>query len=81
MATLDVMKRCFAAALRWQENTRECFFFFFFTLITGPRRFLSLKLSDTSGYEPQIRARLGERNTPILGFGIWRTVEAAHGAV
>ena len=24
-----------------------CFFFFFFTLVTGPRRSLSLKLSDT----------------------------------
>ena len=34
-------------------------FFFFFTLVTGPRMSLSLKLSDTSVYEPQIRARLG----------------------
>ena len=34
-------------------------FFFFFTLVTGPRRSLSLKLSDTRVYEPQIRARLG----------------------
>ena len=33
--------------------------FFFFTLVTGPRRYLSLKLSDTRVYEPQIRARLG----------------------
>ena len=33
--------------------------FFFFTLVTGPRRCLSLKLSDTRGYEPRIRARLG----------------------
>ena len=33
-------------------------FFFFFTLVTGPRRSLSLKLSDTRVYEPQIRARL-----------------------
>ena len=31
----------------------------FFTLITGPRRSLSLKLSDTRVYEPQIRTRLG----------------------
>jgi len=29
--------------------------FFFFTLVTGPRRFLNLKLSDTRVYEPQIR--------------------------
>ena len=27
-------------------------FFFFFTLVTGPRRSLSLKLSDTQVYEP-----------------------------
>ena len=32
---------------------------FFFILVTGPRRSLSLKLSDTRVYEPQIRARLG----------------------
>jgi len=32
---------------------------FFFTLVTGPRRSLSLKLSDTRVYEPHIRARLG----------------------
>ena len=31
------------------------FFFFFFTLVTGPRRSLSLKLSDTRVYEPHIR--------------------------
>ena len=34
-------------------------FFLFFTLVSGPRRSLSLKLSDTRVYEPQIRARLG----------------------
>ena len=33
-------------------------FLFFFTLVTGPRRSLSLKLSDTRVYEPQIRVRL-----------------------
>jgi len=33
--------------------------FFFLNLVTGPRRSLSLKLSDTRVYEPQIRARLG----------------------
>jgi len=31
---------------------------FFFTLVTGPRRSLSLKLSDTRVYEPQIRASI-----------------------
>ena len=35
------------------------FFFFFFTLVTGLGRSLSLKLSDTRVYEPHIRARLG----------------------
>ena len=32
---------------------------FFFTLVTSPRRSLSLNLSDTRVYEPQIQARLG----------------------
>ena len=32
---------------------------FFFTLFTGPRRSLGLKLGDTRVYEPLIRARLG----------------------
>ena len=41
---------------------------FIFTLVTGPRRSLSLKLSDTQVYEPQRRARLGNHNTTILGF-------------
>ena len=31
---------------------------FFFTLVTGPRRSLSLELSDTRVYEPQTRAHL-----------------------
>ena len=34
-------------------------FFFYFTLVTGPRRSLSLMLSDARVYEPRIRARLG----------------------
>ena len=33
-------------------------FFFFFTLVPGPSRSLSLKLSDTRVCEPQVRARL-----------------------
>ena len=32
-------------------------FFFFFTLVTGPRRSLSLKLRDTRVYTPQILVR------------------------
>ena len=43
---------------------------FFFTLVTSPRRSLSLKLSDTRVYEPQIRARLG--NTAHLCKATWR---------
>jgi len=35
------------------------FFLLLFTLVTGPGRSLSLKLSDTRVYEPHIRARLG----------------------
>jgi len=42
-----------------QYTIQNFFFFFFVTLVTGPRRSLSLKLSDTRVYEPQIRARLG----------------------
>ena len=38
---------------------RGCFFFLFFTLVTGPSRSLSLKLRDTRVYDPPIRARLG----------------------
>ena len=45
-----------SASLKWSLAT---IFFFFFTLVTGPRRSSSLKLSDTRVYEPQIRARLG----------------------
>jgi len=37
----------------------KVFLFFLFTLVTGPRRSLSLELSDTRVYGPQIRARLG----------------------
>jgi len=42
----------------WALVSTQCFFFFF-TLVTGPRRSLSLKLSDTRVYEPQIRAQWG----------------------
>ena len=37
---------------------------FFFALVTGPRRSLSLKLSDMRVYEPWIRDRLGNHNSP-----------------
>ena len=45
-------------------------FFFFFTLFTGPRRSLSLKLSDTRDYEPPIRASLGTTAHYLRGRGL-----------
>ena len=39
-------------------------FFFFVTLVTGPRRSLSLKLSDTRVYEPRIPACGTRTNRP-----------------
>jgi len=52
--------------LSWPSTTTprssrapEYLLFFFFTLVTDPRRSLRLKLSDTRVYAPQIRARLG----------------------
>jgi len=41
--------------------------FFFFTLVTGPRRSLSLKLSDTRLYEPQIYR--ATQATDVVQFG------------
>jgi len=35
--------------------------------VTGPRRSLSLELSDTRVYEPQIRARLGALPMKCMG--------------
>ena len=37
---------------RVDDAVRVSFFFFIFTLVTGPRRSLSLTLSDTKVYEP-----------------------------
>ena len=54
-------------------GSSQNFFFFFCTLVTGPRRSLSLKLSDTRVYEPQIRARLGTTPTiqgSLAGVGL-----------
>jgi len=48
------------------------FFFLLFPLVTGPRRSLSLKLSDTRVYEPQIRARLGSALFGLTPFFPWR---------
>ena len=37
----------------------HCLSLLFCTLVTGPRRFLSFKLSDTRVYKPHTRVRLG----------------------
>ena len=50
-------------------------FFFICTLVTGPKRSLSLKLGDTRVYEPQIRARLG---TTTLFGGVIFNFPALH---
>ena len=56
-----------------------------FTLVTGPKRSLSLKLSDTRLYEPQLKARLGTtahvcemvvRKLPALFVCSWGTCRA-----
>ena len=44
---------------RSTSPTPGIFFFFFFALVTGPKRSLSLDLGDTRIFEPQIRACLG----------------------
>jgi len=41
--------------------------FFFFTLVTGPRRSLRLKLGDTRVYEPQIRDLLEVEEEHLAG--------------
>ena len=41
--------------LEEEEDDDDEVSFFFLTLVTGPRRSLSLKLSDTRVYAPQIR--------------------------
>jgi len=51
-------------------SPRSCFVFF--TLVTGPRRSLSLKLSDTRVYEPQIRSALCPHEADI---GLFKNVE------
>jgi len=52
-------------------------FFFFFTLVTGPRRSLSLKLSDTRFYAPQIRARLGTTARARIKQCVWQSFSLA----
>jgi len=57
------------------------FFFVFFTLVTGPRRSLSLKQSDTRVYAPQTRARLGTNHAsrpPSPGANTDQYIHAAN---
>ena len=42
--------------------------FFFFTVVTGLRRFLRLKLGDARIYEPRRQARLGHRSMCVANF-------------
>ena len=56
---LDALRPLHPVHLPSRRRSQRGAFFFFFTLVTGPRRSLSLKLSDTRVYEPHIRARLG----------------------
>jgi len=51
--------------------SRSPTFFFFFTLVTGPRRSLSLKLSDTRVYEPQLRASRKRTRSPTKSRAKW----------
>jgi len=58
--------------VEFDARVGRLFFLFFFTLVTGPRRSLNLRLSDARVYEHQIRARLGTtaRQT-ILRLTCW----------
>ena len=57
-----------------QPSTFFFFFFFFFTLVTRPRRSLSLRLSDARVYEPQIRA-LSAQMTEVFLTHDWANDE------
>ena len=58
---------------RTKQGGRNTLLSLFFTLVTGPRRSLSLTLSDKRVYEPQIRARLG------ITAHFCKVVEMSHG--
>ena len=54
---LSYVLHVWSTAVRQVPNSRlAIFLFLFFTLVTGPTRSLSLKLSDARVYVPQIRA-------------------------
>ena len=50
---LDILPCRVAGGFTSNEKVSCAILFFFFTLVTGPTRSLSLKLSDTRVYEPQ----------------------------
>jgi hypothetical protein len=64
-AVSSLFQSCVVSADSWAPAQRY-FFFSFFTLVLGPRRFLSLTLCDKRVYEPQIRARLGNYKTLLV---------------
>ena len=64
--------------LRWQKPVLERIvwdIYFFFTLVTGPRRSLSLKRSDTRVYEFQIRTGGRPRRAPRGGRAYLRLID------
>ena len=61
--------------------TVRTFFFFFFTLVTGPRRSLSLKLRGTRVYEPQIRAHLESERSTRTGLTDYSKVDKSESVV
>jgi hypothetical protein len=55
-----------------EEVLRRTLFFFFITLDIGPQRPLSLALSDTNVYEPEMHAHMGtERKLTRGGMVMW----------
>jgi len=62
----------------WLSLALPVCFFFFFTLVTGPRRSFTLKLCDTRVYAPQIRARLGTTShfcKVVVAQPLYRTLQ------
>ena len=84
---LMVMRETFRPLNRRNAPASICFrvdsvFFFIFTLVPGPRRSLSLRLSDRRVYEPRLRARLVTKThfTQVF-FGMDRPPCGARSAV
>ena len=75
-AALGSCQRCDTSAAFEVNPEPRCILFFVFTLVTGPRRSFSLKLSDKRVYAPQIRARDGCRMA-WLGALVARELDAS----